>query len=174
VNGCAVRVERGDISAMDVDAFVFAARPDLNLGSGHGTAIAVRGGAAIQQELTRAGKASVGQAVVTGGGNLKAKWIVHAVVPRFQEADEDTKLRAAALAALACAEAKGVRRLAVPPMGSGFYGMPTDRCARVLVGAVKDHLGGGGSGLKELVFCVCDPREIGPFQACLDASQEVA
>ena len=172
VNGCAVRVVRGDLTAMDVDAVVVEARPDLALGSGHGTALSVRGGPGIQAELKGLGPLPAGKAVATGGGNLKARWVVHAVVPRFQEADEERLLREAVGAALARAEEKGARSVALPPLGSGFYGMPVDRCARIVVGASGDYLRGTGSALREIVFCVKDSHEVAPFQGLVDALGE--
>lgn len=169
VNGCVVRLERTDLTAMDIEALVFAARPDLALGSGFGNAIAVRGGPAIQEELKKLAPVPVGDAVVTGGGNLKAKWVVHAVVPRFQEADEDKKLESALRKALERAEEKGVARIAMPPLTSGFFGMPLDRCAKILFEGVKEHLGKGKSHLEEIVFCVKDSHEVAPFRTLIEA-----
>jgi len=171
INGCAIRIARGDITALDgVDAFVYDARSDLALGSGYGGAIAVRGGPSVQEELKKIGRCEVGNAVVTAGGKMKAKFIVHAVGPHFQEADEDGKLRQAALAALRCAEEKGIRRLAFPPMCYGFYGFPLDKCARILFEALREHLG-GKSALQEVVICLKDTREVPAFDAQLQKLQ---
>ena len=115
-----VRLIRGDITELDVDAFVFYAQPDLALGSGFGTAISVRGGPSIQKELDELGPVETGQAVVTGAGKLKADFIVHAVGPRFQEEDTEGKLRTTVLNSLKAAEEKGVKRIALPAMGAGF------------------------------------------------------
>ena len=76
LNGAVVRVVQGDITDLEVEAFVYDARPDLVLGSGYGGAIAQRGGPAIQAELKTKGPLEVGQATVSGAGNLKAKHIV--------------------------------------------------------------------------------------------------
>jgi O-acetyl-ADP-ribose deacetylase (regulator of RNase III) len=90
VGRAVIRLVKGDITEQDVEAFVFYARPDLTLGSGVGTAISVRGGPTIQKELADLGPIAVGHAVVTGAGNLRAQWIIHAVGPRFQ-ADLDRR-----------------------------------------------------------------------------------
>jgi len=66
-----VRVIKDDLTDMAVDSFVFYATPDLMLGTGYGNAVAVRGEPTIQNELSAYGTLDVGQAVVTGGGNLK-------------------------------------------------------------------------------------------------------
>ena len=159
-----------DITTLEVDAFVFYASPDLQLGAGFGSAISMRGGPAIQEELKKFGAVETGAAVTTSGGELKAKFIVHAVGPHFQEADEDGKLRQAALAALRCAEEKGIRRLAFPPMCYGFYGFPLDKCARILFEALREHLG-GKSALQEVVICLKDTREVPAFDAQLQKLQ---
>jgi len=161
-----VRLVRGDITELDVDAFVFYAQPDLALGSGFGTAISVRGGPSIQKELADLGPIETGQAVVTGAGNLKAEYIVHAVGPRFNEEETESKLRTTVLNSLEAAEAKGVKRIALPPMGAGFYMVPLDLCARVMIEAIKSYLQ-GDTGIEEVVVCVMDQREYAPFEAQL-------
>jgi len=163
----ALRLVRGDITALDVEAFVYDITEDLKLGSGHGSAIQQRGGVAIQRELDVIGRCPVGEAVVTGAGLLKAKHIVHANGPKFREPDEERKLREATKAALLRAEEKGITTLAFPPMGTGLYQVPLDLCARVMVDTVADHLRDSTS-LQEVLFVVPDSREHGPFQARLE------
>ncbi len=161
-----LRLIRGDITELDVDAFVYYARHDLTLGSGFGTAISQRGGPAIQKELSQLGPLETGQAVATGAGKLKAGCIIHAVGPRFNEADTAGKLRRTVLAALTVAEEKGVKRIALPPMGAGFYAVPLDLCARVMVETFQEYLQ-GRTGIEEVVLCVMDQREFAPFAARL-------
>lgn len=164
-----IRLTRDDITLMDVDAFVFYARPDLKLGSGYGNAIAVRGGPSIQEELDKVGGARVGEAVATSGGKLKARHIIHAVGPAFAEPDTEQKLRATVASLLARAEELGVERLAVPPLGSGFYGVPPQLGARVGLEVVGGHLASDTSRLREVVFCLPDTRDMQPFRQELDA-----
>lgn len=161
-----VRLVRGDITELDVDAFVFYARPDLMLGSGFGTAIAQRGGPSIQKELSTLGPVEAGQAVVTAAGKLKARYIVHAVGPRFHEPDTEGKLRATVLNCLKAAEQKGARRVALPPMGAGFYAVPLELCSRVMIEAIQAYLE-GETQIQEVVLCVVDQREFAPLQAQL-------
>jgi O-acetyl-ADP-ribose deacetylase (regulator of RNase III) len=163
INGCLVRVLKDDITALDIDAFVFNARPDLVLGAGFGTAIALRGGPSIQAELKTLGPLDVGQAVVTAGGKLKAKHIIHVVGPRFQEENLEHKLAESVRSALRAAEARGIARLALPPLGVGFYGVPLDTCARVMISELRGRLA-QGSGLQEVLICVRDTHEIAPFE----------
>ena len=169
IDGCLVRVLKDDITTLDIDAFVFNARPDLVLGAGFGTAIALRGGPSIQAELKTLAPLDVGQAVVTSGGKLKAKHIIHVVGPRFQEEDLERKLAEAVRSALGAAEARAIARLALPPLGVGFYGVPLDVCARVTVSELRRHLA-QGSLLREVIICVRDTHEIAPFERELRAA----
>ena len=79
-----IELTKGDITALDVDAIVNAANEHLQLGSGVAGAIRRRGGPAIQRECDRIGHCPVGGAVVTGGGDLPARWVIHAVGPVWQ------------------------------------------------------------------------------------------
>lgn len=162
VNGRSIRLMKGDITDLDVEGFAFYATEDLVLGSGYGTAISVRGGPSIQEECKKLAPVPVGRAVVTGAGNLKARYIIHAVGPKFQEPDEAEKLRRTVQAVLEKAEEKGIRRLALPPMGTGFYGIPVDLCARVMVETLRGHLN-GNTKIEEVIICVRDSREIPHF-----------
>jgi O-acetyl-ADP-ribose deacetylase (regulator of RNase III) len=167
-NGKTIRLMKGDVTDLEVDAFAFYAAEDLSLGSGYGTAIAVRGGATIQEELNGRGPLPVGEAVLTGAGEMKARYIIHAVGPKFQEEDEETKLHKTMISALKCAEEKALKRVAFPPMGTGFYGIAVERCARVMLSTIRERLN-GQSPLEEVIVCVRDTREIGPFSSELEA-----
>jgi O-acetyl-ADP-ribose deacetylase len=163
----AVRLIRDDITMLEVDAFVFYAQPDLALGSGFGGAIAVRGGASIQKELNELGAGGplpVGSAVVSSAGKLKARHIIHAVGPRFKEADTEGKLRKTVLACLEAAEELGVKTLAFPLMGSGYYGIPPAVSSRVMLEAVEAHRA-KGTGLQEITVSVFDTPQFQAFSA---------
>ena len=157
-----IRLEKADITDLDIEAFVYYARHDLALGSGFGTAIIMRGGPAVQKELDELGPLETTQVVASGAGEMKAKHIIHAVGPRFQEEDLQTKLRTTITNALKCAEDKGIKQVALPPMGAGFYGVPLDVSAQVTLDTVKKHLD-NGSSLNEVVICLLDNREYKPF-----------
>jgi O-acetyl-ADP-ribose deacetylase (regulator of RNase III) len=162
-----ITLMQGDITDLAVEAFVYYARPDLVLGSGFGTAIAVRGGPAVQTELRAAGHADVGDAIVTTAGNMKAKHIVHAVGPRFQEDDTERKLRATVLSALERADERGIRRIAFPAMGSGFYGVPLDLGGRVVLSTIAGYLQDRGA-FDEVIVCLLDAREYKVYLAQLE------
>ena len=163
INGKTLRLLKGDVTDQEVDAFVYYARSDLVIGSGFGTAIAVRGGPSIQEELKSFDTLKVGEAIVTAAGEMKAKHIIHAVGPKFQEENEERKLRDTMVATLKKADEKGISSLALPPMGTGFYGIPLDVSARVMVDTIQEHLK-GQTPLAEVTICLGDNREYIPFQ----------
>ena len=168
MNSSVVRLIKGDITMLEVDAFVFYAQHDLVLGSGFGTAITVRGGPTIQKGLAELAPVATGQAVVSGAGKLKASHIIHAVGPRFQEEDIAGKLRTTVANSLQRAEEKQVKRLALPAMGAGYYGIAPELCAQVMVEVIENHLA-GETGLDEVIICVLDTRQYDCFQAALAA-----
>lgn len=168
INGKNIRLVKGDVTDIDVEAFTFYATEDLALGSGYGTAISIRGGPSIQEELKDLAPVAVGEAVVSGAGEMKADYIIHAVGPKFQEQDEEAKLRKTMVSVLKRAEEKGIKRLAFPPMGSGFYGIPPELCANVMLETIKEHLN-GSTNLDEVIICTPDTREVNPFTSKLEA-----
>ena len=168
VHGSFLRLVEGDITALDVEAFVFYARPTLELGSGFGSAIARRGGPGIKKELDAVGSIAPTEAVVTSGGNLKAKHIVHAAGPAFQEDQLEDKLRATIANALRRAEERGITQIAFPPMGAGFYGVPLLVSAELTVKAITSHLS-NNTGIREVVLCANDGRERAAFESVVPA-----
>jgi O-acetyl-ADP-ribose deacetylase (regulator of RNase III) len=169
INQSTIRLIRGDITDIEVEAFVFYARPELKLGSGFGNAISVRGGPTIQKTLDEMETPlEVGTAVVTEAGNLNAKYIVHAVGPAFQEENTEQKLRKTVESSLKRAEEKGIQQIAFPLMGAGFYGVPMDVSAKVTLETVRDYLA-KNTGIKEVVAVALDSRELGPFKTQLEA-----
>jgi O-acetyl-ADP-ribose deacetylase (regulator of RNase III) len=162
-----LRLVRGDITDMEVEAFVFDITEDVKLGSGFGGAIQQRGGIVIQKALDEIGSCPTGEAVVTEAGILKADWIIHANGPKFREEDEEAKLRKTVESALARAEEKGVKRVAFPPMGTGLYQVPIDLCTRVMVDTISEHLA-NSSTLEEVLIVAPDNREFNPFKAKIE------
>ena len=158
-----IRLLVGDITEVPVEAIVFYARPDLLLGSGFGGILAAKGGPKIQEELKKLGTAKTTEVVITSGGTLKVKYILHAVGPRFQEENLEGKLRATMVNVFQKAEVKQIKSLAFPAMGAGFYGIPLEVCARETLGATKKWLEGSDSA-REVVFCLNESYEYPPFQ----------
>jgi len=133
----------GDITDLEVDAIVNAANEQLQLGTGVAGAIRRKGGASIQEECNRIGSTPVGTAVMTGAGSLKAKQVIHAVGPMMGTGDEDKKLAAAVRAALALADRRGMKSIALPAISTGNFGFPIERAARIMLTEIHRFLQGG-------------------------------
>jgi len=159
-----IRLVKDDITNLEIESFVFYARPDLKLGSGFGTAISVRGGPTIQEELNTLGERAVTDVVLTSAGDLRAKYIVHAVGPSFQEPDLEAKLETTITNVLTTAVRRGIKRLAFPAMGAGFYGVPLPVCADIMLRAITKYVESGEGRFEEIVICVLDNRELKPFR----------
>ena len=157
------RLMIGDITDMKVDALVFCARPDLMLGSGFGTAISVRGGPGIQEELKKLAPLKTTEAVVSSAGDMKANYIIHAVGPRFQEEETEKKLKTTVLNALKRADEANISQVAFPAMCCGFFGVPLETSADITIATIADYLR-GDTGIREVVICLLDKREYKPFQ----------
>lgn len=168
LNNTVVRLLKEDITDIEIDAFVYYAQHDLQLGAGFGTAISARGGPSVQKELDGLGPLSTCDVVVTGAGNMKANFIIHAVGPRFQEDDIEGKLSTTMVNALQAAEGKGIERVAFPAMGAGYYGISPDVSARVMTEVLKEHLG-GNICIKEVVICVLDTPQYNSFKGPVEA-----
>jgi O-acetyl-ADP-ribose deacetylase (regulator of RNase III) len=162
-----IRLVRGDITDMEVEAFVFDITADCQLGSGYGGAIAQRGGKSIQEELNAIGTLPPGEAVVTTAGKMKAQQIIHTNGPKFREPAVDEKLKKATQSVLRKADENGITQLALPPIGTGLYQVPSDLCANVMVDTVAEHLNGKTS-LEVVSFVALDSREYKPLQAKIE------
>jgi len=124
------RLVRGDITQTDADAFVYDITEDCKLGSGYGTAIMLRGGKVIQDELTKIGRCKTGEAVVTGAGELQASYIIHVNGPKFHEPDTAKKLESAVRSALQRAKENGIKRVAFPPSAPACTKSPSTSARR--------------------------------------------
>ncbi|MEW5978279.1 MAG: macro domain-containing protein [Acidobacteriota bacterium] len=162
IDSTEVLLVQGDITDLDTDAIVNAANKDLVLGAGVAGAIRRKGGPAIQEECDRIGGTVVGGAVLTTGGRLKARHVIHAVGPRMGEGDEDRKLRDATLNSFRLADEKGLSSIAFPAISTGIFGFPIERCAQIMLTATRDHLT-GCTTLRQVVFCLFDSSGFSTF-----------
>ena len=153
VAGRTLELIEGDITEMDTDAIVNAANAQLVLGGGVAGAIRRKGGPQIQAECDKIGGTFVGGAVITTGGKLKARHVIHAVGPRMGEGDEDAKLRNATLNSLKVADENGLKSIAFPAISTGIFGFPIRRCAGIMLDTVAEYLR-GTTDLERVVFCL--------------------
>jgi O-acetyl-ADP-ribose deacetylase (regulator of RNase III) len=143
----------GDITEMDTDAIVNAANAQLVLGGGVAGAIRRKGGPAIQAACDQIGGTFVGGAVITSGGRLRARHVIHAVGPRMGEGNEDNKLKNATLNALKVADENELKSLAFPAISAGIFGFPIDRCAEIMLRTAIDYLK-ADTQIERVVFCL--------------------
>lgn len=144
-----------DITTLALDAIVNAANEALLRGGGVDGAIRRKAGAEVEKELRAIGRCATGEAVITHGGALQAKFIVHTVAPIFDEARQEEQRRLLAgcyTSALTRADENNIRTLAFPCIGTGIYGWPAGIAADIAIGAVTEHLARCNLQQK-IVFC---------------------
>jgi len=140
---------QGDITDVDTDAVVNAANPTLMGGGGVDGAIHRKGGPKILEECKRIRATEwpnglpTGKAVVTSGGDLKAKYVIHTVGPvwRGGASGEPELLADAYRNSLRLAVSRGLRTIAFPSISTGAYGYPVESASRIALAAVKEFLG---------------------------------
>jgi len=153
IKNCVLELLQADITDMSTDAIVNAANAQLTLGGGVAGAIRRKGGPKIQQECNKIGGTFVGGAVITTGGNLKAKYVIHAVGPQMGEGNEDQKLKNATFNSLKIADENNLKSISFPAISTGIFGFPIQRCAEIMLKTTIDYLKGQTS-LEKVVFCL--------------------
>ena len=133
----------GDLVEQDVDAIINAANNDLVLGGGVAGAIRARGGSAIQTECTAHGRVEVGEAAITGAGDLSARFIIHAASMALGGRTTAASLQSSMDHAFRLAREHGVATIAIPAVGTGIAGFPMDECARVMADCLSRAVADG-------------------------------
>jgi O-acetyl-ADP-ribose deacetylase (regulator of RNase III) len=172
VNRTVLALVEGDITAMETDAIVNAANGHLAHGGGVAGVISGRGGPAIQREsnewVRRHGAVPVGSAAITSGGNLKARYVIHAVGPIYSpNSDAPVLLGSAVTSALRMADENDLTSIALPAISTGIFGYPIEEAAEVMLRAAIVYLE-GQTRLESVVFCLYGPRAYAVFEAALD------
>lgn len=162
------RVVQGDLTAETTEAIVNAANEWLSHGGGVAGAISRRGGRAIQQEsdawVQQHGPVRTGSAAITGGGNLPARFVIHAVGPVWGSGNEEQKLASTVKSALTLAETRQLKSISIPGISSGIFGGPKDICARVIVQAALEYVQQNpATNLQEIRFCNIDEATASAF-----------
>ncbi len=155
-----IEIVKGDITDLEVDAIVNAANSRLKHGGGVAYAIVKKGGKIIQEESDKIGYCKVGNAVITTAGKLKAKYVIHAVGPRYGEGNEDKKLADATLNALKLADRYKLKSIAFPAISTGIFGFPKERCAKIMLDVVHNYHG----SLEKVIFCLFDEETFKIFK----------
>jgi O-acetyl-ADP-ribose deacetylase len=133
----------GDLVEQEVDAIVNAANNDLVLGGGVAGAIRSRGGPSIQEECDAHGPVNVGEAAVTGAGELAARHVIHAASMALGGVTTTESLQSSMDHAFQLAQQLGVKTIGIPAVGTGIAGFPIDECAVVMARSLTRALANG-------------------------------
>jgi O-acetyl-ADP-ribose deacetylase (regulator of RNase III) len=163
INGKTIELKKGDITHEETDAIVNAANEALVLGGGVAGAIARAGGLAIQEECHKKAPIRTGEAVITTGGNLKARYVIHAAGPRMGDGDEEEKLRSATLNSLKIADENGLKSISFPAVSAGVFGYPIRQCAKDMLGTAIEYLK-GNTGIERIVFVLFTDKDYMVFE----------
>jgi O-acetyl-ADP-ribose deacetylase (regulator of RNase III) len=136
-----IEILDGDIAAQATDAIVNAANNAFWMGSGVAGAIKSRGGKRIEDEAMAQGPVEPGECVLTTGGRLPAKHVIHAAVMGQDLRTSAALIDTATRNALSLAETRGFASIALPAFGTGVGGFPVVDCAQIMIGAVRQHAG---------------------------------
>jgi len=161
-----VILQPGDITDADVAAVVNAANTRLQLGAGVAGAIRRKGGPTIQQECDGIGPISLGEAAITGGGQLKARYVIHAASMHLGGLTSEGSLRDATINSLKRAVEKQLTSIAFPAIGTGVAGFPMDRCAQIMLEEVRKHVH-GPTTLERILFVLFDAPALQAFEQAL-------
>ena len=163
VGNSLIKLAQGDITEMETDVIVNAANAQLIMGGGVAGAIKRKGGPKIQEECNKIGGTFHGGAVITTGGNLKAKHVIHAVGPRRGEGSEEKKLKSAIINSLKLMDKHKLKTIAFPAISAGIFGNPIPWVAKIMITAVKEYLK-GETQIKEVVFCLFTSDDFEVFE----------
>ena len=169
INGIVLWLVEGDITLQDTDAIVNAANSGLMGGGGVDGAIHRAGGQAILDEcktiVAKQGRLPTGQAVITSGGNLKARYVIHTVGPVWHGGghDEPALLAGAYTESLQLAARHHLLSISFPSISTGAYRFPIERAARIALQTVHDFLQ-ETKQLEEVRFVLFSQKDLEVYQ----------
>lgn len=163
--GGRVEVLRGDIAKLEVDAIVNAANTSLLGGGGVDGAIHRAAGPGLLAECRTLGGARTGEAKITGGHDLPARHVIHAVGPVWSGggSGEDELLASCYRNAMRIARERGLRSVAFPAISTGAYGFPLERATRIAMREVRSALEAGPGG-ERVVFCCFSAEDLAVYE----------
>ncbi len=168
INDLKVILIQGDITEVSADAIVNAANSYLMHGGGVAYAIVKKGGYEIQEESNRYikehGPVKVGEVAVTGAGRLNARYVIHAVGPRYG-VEGDDKLESAVRKSLEKADELKLTSIALPAISTGIYGYPYHTCARIMANVLKEYK---PRTLKSVIIVLYDSEAYHVFKNVFD------
>jgi len=174
INQAKLSIIQGDITKQDADAIVNAANSSLMGGGGVDGAIHRAGGPAILEEckqiVARQGRLPTGKAVITTGGNLKARYVIHTVGPIWHGGNKgELELLASAYReSLKLAGENQLYSISFPSISTGAYGYPVNKASRVAIGAVIASLRESITSVREVVFVLFDSKTFRVYSSALE------
>ena len=164
IGNCEIKIVKGDITDLKVDAIVNAANNELLMGGGVAGAIKRKGGKSIEDEAVKKSPIAIGGAVATSAGKLKTRYIIHAATMGMDFTTDEMKVRSSSASALKVADALKIGSIAFPALGCGTGGFPLKASAKIMAQEVMKHLRESKSGLREIIFCLYEDRAYGIFE----------
>ncbi len=161
-----ISIVKGDITGMQVDAIVNAANTTLLGGGGVDGAIHRAAGPGLLEECRGLGGCPTGEARITKGYNLPAKYVIHTVGPVYRGRPRDAAaLRSCYRHSLELAARHGVESIAFPAISCGVYGYPVEEACRIAIDTCLDFLK-QDEGISKIFFVLFGDRELEAYQAC--------
>ena len=158
-----IAVIKGDITEVEADAIVNAANTDLILGGGVAGAIRKKGGDPIQNDCKEIGSIPLGQAAITGAGDLRARFVIHAAGMHLGGRVSGVSLRDCTYNSLLRASEKNLKTVAFPAIGTGVGGFPVRNCAQIMVDTVTEFLQSEHSSIQKVYFILFDEESFDVF-----------
>lgn len=168
-----IKLIKGDITSLSVDAIVNAANSSLLGGGGVDGAIHRKGGSQILEECrdirNRQGKCKAGEAVYTSGGLLPTKYVIHTVGPVWNSANDAMSelLASCYKQSLLIADSLGLKSIAFPNISTGAYRYPKAEAAQVAINTVKEYVEGDTS-IEEIIFVCFDDENFDLYSRLLN------
>ena len=167
-----IDVWQGEISELEVDALIVPANESLFMTVGPAASVKRHGGEEVEREAARQGPIGAGGAVITGGGDLPAPYVIHAVAVGHDLKPDNSRLRAALRAALELAEGQGLRRLAVAPLGTERRVFQSTEVAPIMLDELAARALGGV--IESVVIATSSPHEATAFRVAIEAGRAPA
>lgn len=162
-----IDIRRGDITELAVDAIVNAANRSLLGGGGVDGAIHRAAGPALLKECRGIGGCPTGEARITAGYNLPARYVIHTVGPVYRDRPEDAMLLASCYRnSLQLAADNSLGSIAFPAISCGVYGYPIEKASRIATATVGECLADFKS-ITEVIFVLFSPQDYDMYQLCL-------
>ena len=168
IKGSVLTLVRGDITQEETEAIANAANSRLAGGGGVDGAIHRAGGPSIMAECRKIGGCPTGKAVITGGGRLKARYVIHGVGPVYRDGKhgEPELLRSVYAEILRIASEHGIKSIAFPSISTGVYGYPVEEAARIALSTIIEFLEKDET-IKLVRFVLFSDRDLGVYEEAL-------